>query len=109
MVVCLDPLLKAIVEEVKAGRPACEISAVFHTTVAQVVVEMCERMREETGLQVVALSGGCFQNRTLLRLTLDPLRERAFQVLLHRRVPCNDGGLSLGQAVVAYHLFEEDG
>jgi len=108
-VVCLGPLFKAIVEQVKAGRPACEISAVFHNTVAQGAVEMCLRMREETGLHVVALSGGCFQNRALLRLTLEPLRERGFQVLLHRRVPCNDGGVSLGQAVVAYHLCGENG
>lgn len=105
----LDPLLKAIVEDLKAGRGPREISAVFHTTLAQMVVEMCEGMREETGLKAVALSGGCFQNRALLGLTLDPLSERGFQVLLHRRVPCNDGGLSLGQAVVASQLFKEEG
>jgi hydrogenase maturation protein HypF len=108
-VVRLDPLLKAIVGELKAGRRPREISAVFHTTLARMVVEMCERMREETGLKAVALSGGCFQNRTLLGLTLDPLSERGFQVLLHRRVPCNDGGLSLGQAVVASQRFKEEG
>ncbi len=108
-VVRSDPLLKAIVEELKAGGRPREISAAFHATLARMVVEMCERMREETGLQTVALSGGCFQNRTLLGLALDLLRERGFQVFLHRRVPCNDGGISLGQAVVASQRFKEEG
>ena len=107
-VLCLDPLSKAIVDDVKAARPTCEISAVFHVTVAEIVFQMCEQMRKETSLNVVALSGGCFQNRSLLRRTVGPLRERGFRVLMHRRVPCNDGGLSLGQAVVACHRARED-
>ena len=108
IVPCLDPLLRAIVDDVKGGRPAGEISAAFHITVARMVVEMCEKMRKETSLNAVALSGGCFQNRLLLRLTAGPLREKGFEVLMHRRVPCNDGGLALGQAVVATHRVRED-
>ncbi len=107
-VLCLDRLLEAIVEDLRAGRPACEISAVFHITVARMIVQMCERMREETALNIVALSGVCFQNRQLLRLTADHLEGKGFQVLTHRQVPCNDGGLSLGQAVVAHHLYRGD-
>jgi len=107
-VLCLDRLLETIVQELKAGRTAHEISGVFHVTVAQMIVRMCERMRQETALNVVALSGGCFQNRQLLCLTGDHLAKKGFQVLTHRRVPCNDGGLSLGQAVVACHLYRGD-
>jgi hydrogenase maturation protein HypF len=103
----LAPLLKGVVADLRAGRPCSEISALFHTTVARMAVQMCERMREETSLDVVALSGGCFQNSLLLRLTLDGLQEKGFRVLKHRRVPCNDGGVSLGQAVVACHLHRE--
>ena len=107
-VLCLDRLLETIVQELRAGRPAREISGVFHLTIAQMIVRMCERMREETALDVVALSGGCFQNRRLLRLTTDRLTKKGFRLLTHRRVPCNDGGLSLGQAVVASRLYRGD-
>jgi hydrogenase maturation protein HypF len=107
-VLCMDRMLGAILQALKAGRSACAISAGLHITVAQMIVQMCERMRAETGLAVTALSGGCFQNRRLLRLTANQLGDRGFQVLTHRRVPCNDGGLSLGQAVVASHLYRGD-
>jgi hydrogenase maturation protein HypF len=108
-VLCLDRLLHTILHELRAGRSAREISIVFHVTVSQMIVQMCERMRQETALSVVALSGGCFQNRLLLRLAVDRLEEKGFQVLTHHRVPCNDGGLSLGQAVVARHLYKGEG
>jgi hydrogenase maturation protein HypF len=73
----------------------------FHLTTAELIQVMCERIAEDTGLRTVALSGGCFQNRLLLSLAVPRLRERGFRVLLHRQVPCNDGGISLGQAVIA--------
>jgi len=107
-VLCLDRMLQTILHELSAGRSAREISIVFHVTVARMISQMCERMREGTALNVVALSGGCFQNRHLLRLTVDHLGEKGFQVLTHHQVPCNDGGLSLGQAVVACHLHRGD-
>ncbi len=103
----LAPLLTGIVTDLRSGRPRCEISALFHVTLARMAVQMCERMREDTSLDVVALSGGCFQNSLLLRLILEGLHEKGFRVLKHRRVPCNDGGVSLGQAVVACHLHRE--
>jgi hydrogenase maturation protein HypF len=62
---------------------------------------VCVRARDETGLNEVALSGGVFQNVTLLERTLPLLREAGFTVHTHRLVPPNDGGLSLGQAVIA--------
>jgi hydrogenase maturation protein HypF len=55
-----------------------------------------------TGLGTVALSGGCFQNRLLLELAVPRLEAAGFRVLLHRQVPCNDGGISLGQAALAH-------
>ncbi|MDD5205816.1 MAG: hypothetical protein PHS17_10365, partial [Desulfobacterales bacterium] len=59
-------------------------------------------LSRKTGLRRVALSGGTFQNRVLLKLTRSLLEEEGFQVATHREVPCNDGGISLGQAVVAH-------
>jgi hydrogenase maturation protein HypF len=63
--------------------------------------EMCQLIANETGITQVALSGGVFQNRLLLRRTVNLLENSGFQVLTHRQVPCNDGGISLGQAVIA--------
>ena len=62
---------------------------------------MCARLRDQTGLTVVALSGGVFQNLLLTGRVATGLAESGFRVLLHSRVPCNDGGISLGQAAVA--------
>jgi hydrogenase maturation protein HypF len=63
--------------------------------------EMCHLIANDTGISQIALSGGVFQNRLLLRKTISLLESSGFQVFTHRQVPCNDGGISLGQAVVA--------
>ena len=68
---------------------------------AELIAAVCQKIADETGLRTVALSGGCFQNRLLLNLSLSCLERADFAVLLHRRVPCNDGGISLGQAALA--------
>jgi hydrogenase maturation protein HypF len=88
---------------VEAGISPAAISARFHGTVASIVREMCSRIRDEHNLNQVALSGGCFQNRLLLRLVVAELHGEGFKVLLHRRVPPNDGGIALGQVAVAAH------
>jgi len=62
---------------------------------------MCHLIADETGVNQVALSGGVFQNRLLLRKAVSLLESSGFQVFTHRQVPCNDGGISLGQAVIA--------
>jgi hydrogenase maturation protein HypF len=74
------------------------MAARFHRGLADAVVAMARRL---TGFDTVALSGGCFQNAVLFELIEQDLREAGFRVLLHRAVPTNDGGLSLGQVVVA--------
>ncbi len=94
-------LFEALLGELEGGAPLPLVSLRFHSTVAQMVVDTCRRIGDESGERTVALSGGCFQNRLLTRLAVSRLREAGFRVLLHRQVPCNDGGLSLGQAVLA--------
>jgi len=69
-----------------------------------VFVSAAERIRGITGIEKTALSGGCFQNMFLLRHIKDGLRKRGFEVYNHTRVPTNDGGISLGQAVIAAEL-----
>jgi hydrogenase maturation protein HypF len=68
---------------------------------AQVILETCRLISQKSGLKTVALSGGVFQNRLLFNLAVDMLEKEGFNVLTHSLVPCNDGGISLGQAVIA--------
>jgi hydrogenase maturation protein HypF len=97
----VTPLIRAIVEDLQRGVPIPEIAGRFHRSVAELLVVACVRVREETGLSVVALSGGVFQNQLLLEHLVARLSDLSFQVYLNRRVPPNDGGLSLGQLAVA--------
>lgn len=94
-------LVRAVVDDVRAGVPAPAVAAHFHEAVADVVSEVCTRVRADEGLSTVALSGGVFQNARLVAGCLRRLGAAGFEVLTHRQVPPNDGGLSLGQAAVA--------
>jgi hydrogenase maturation protein HypF len=75
----------------------------FHSTLANASTAVCGKLRDEFGLTRVCLSGGTFQNALLVELTVERLRRSGFELFLHSRVPANDGGLSLGQAVIAAH------
>ncbi|MCL2700970.1 MAG: carbamoyltransferase HypF [Phycisphaerae bacterium] len=97
----LRPMVAELCNDVSAGFNAGVVSARFHNTVAAFLLASAKRAREQTGLGVVALSGGCFANRYLTRRLTALLEKARFTVLRHRTVPCNDGGVSLGQAVVA--------
>jgi hydrogenase maturation protein HypF len=87
------------------GRRLDEISACFHNTLSDAIVEVCCRIRKSDGVDRVCLSGGVFQNHLLLGLTATQLRRLGFGVFLHAMVPPNDGGISLGQAVIANELL----
>jgi len=100
-VVLLGELFARIVADMYNKRDASIISAKFHNTVARIILEMCQLISKRTGVEHVALSGGVFQNRFLLRKVIPLLESAGFSVLTHKQVPCNDGGISLGQAVVA--------
>ena len=94
-------LVRAAADDLAAGVPPAVIAARFHNGVAAVVAAACLRIRERHALTTVALSGGVFQNMLLLNQVVTRLESRGFTVLTHSRVPCNDGGISLGQAVIA--------
>jgi hydrogenase maturation protein HypF len=95
------PLIHAVVADVKSGVPRGVIAARFHNGVAAMIRDVCVHLREESGLNEVVLSGGVFQNVALLERVLPLLRTSGFTVYTHHLVPPNDGGLSLGQAVIA--------
>ncbi|MBB6471065.1 carbamoyltransferase HypF [Sphaerisporangium rubeum] len=94
-------LVRAAADDLLSGVPREVIAARFHNAVTGLVVRRCEALRETSGLTTVALSGGVFQNMLLLDRTVTGLSAAGFRVLTHRRIPANDGGISLGQAVVA--------
>ncbi|WCD90408.1 Carbamoyltransferase HypF [Streptomyces xanthophaeus] len=95
------PVLAAVVADVRAGVDPVRIAARFHASVAALVVELCVLARERHGPDTVALTGGVFANALLSSACARSLREQGFTVLRHRNVPPNDGGLSLGQLMVA--------
>ena len=97
----MRPAMAGIVRDVLAGKPRGYISAAFHNTVAAVIVEVCGRLRDRERIPRVCLSGGSFQNIYLLGRAVAGLRARGFEVFLHAKVPPNDGGVALGQAVIA--------
>ena len=97
----LDGMIRAVVADVRSGVPAPLISARFHNGLVQLVLEVCEKIRRERDVREVALSGGVFQNVTLLKKTVERLRGADFAVYTHHLVPPNDGGLALGQAIIA--------
>ena len=96
-----SPVLRALVEDLRRGANTGAMAAGFHAAVAHVIGEAAESQRARAGIDVVALSGGVFQNALLLGLTRRELETRHFRVLTHRVVPPNDGGLALGQAAIA--------
>ena len=94
-------LIRAAAGDLAAGTAPAVIAARFHNGVAAAIVAVCERLRDGHGLGTVALSGGVFQNLLLTARAVAGLTDRGFRVLVHARVPCNDGGISFGQAAVA--------
>jgi hydrogenase maturation protein HypF len=101
MILDFDPAFRALVEDLTAGAPKPLMAARFHQAVADGALKMAMALREKTGLGRVFLSGGVFQNRALSDRLGDMSQERGFTLFRHGRVPPNDGGLSLGQAVIA--------
>jgi hydrogenase maturation protein HypF len=101
MIVGIQTLIKAVVDDILQGTAVSKISARFHNSVVDMTVSVCHRIRHKTGLERVVLGGGVFQNRFLLNRLVSKLEGNDFRVFIPRRVPVNDGGISLGQAVIA--------
>ncbi|MBO0655747.1 carbamoyltransferase HypF [Streptomyces triculaminicus] len=95
------PVLRAVTEDLRAKVPTGVVAARFHHAVAGAVTAACEAARQATGVSAVALTGGVFVNRLLEDACTHALRAGGFTVVRHRAVPCGDGGLALGQALVA--------
>jgi hydrogenase maturation protein HypF len=95
------PVIRAIVDDLRRDVAANIIGAKFHNAVADLIVQISLLLHRQTGTSTVVLSGGVFQNVTLLKLAVSGLKSEGFAVLTHELVPPNDGGLALGQAIIA--------
>lgn len=95
------PLLEQVMAQVRTGHDAAHIAASFHRAFSAMLARAAEVVAVREGLSHVALSGGTFQNRILLQQVCELLEARGLRPLIHRSVPPNDGGLALGQAVIA--------
>lgn len=100
-IINVDEMIKEIINDLRKSVSKEIISSKFHETLAKIVYEGCMFIKEKTGLKKVALSGGVFQNITLLEKCVDKLDGSGFEVYIHRNVPTNDGGICLGQAMIA--------
>ncbi len=101
LVVDTRPLIRAVSEDVAGGVPTTSIARRFHSTMVSMIAAVCGRLRLATGIEVVVLSGGVFMNVLLTSEAVARLTSDGFRVHRHRRVPPNDGGLSLGQLAIA--------
>jgi hydrogenase maturation protein HypF len=101
IVIGLADLLSEVIADARRKKSTSEIGARFHHSVAAIAQEICRKAREQTDISEVALSGGVWQNQLLLNLVRNGLKKEGFTVYFHQQTPTNDGGLALGQAVIA--------
>jgi hydrogenase maturation protein HypF len=105
----IDPIgvVRGVIRDLSERISPPRISGKFHRSIAQLIIETCEAIRSKEDLNRVVLSGGVFQNITLLSFVTEGLQRLSFEVYHHHLVPTNDGGISLGQAVIAHmKLFQ---
>jgi hydrogenase maturation protein HypF len=101
LILDFTPAVRELTDALLAGDDRAALARSFHVTIAHGAAELCAAIRQDSGLKRVVLSGGVFQNRLLAEELHDLLSARNFQVVTHRLVPPNDGGLALGQALIA--------
>ncbi|MCE9529626.1 MAG: carbamoyltransferase HypF [Planctomycetes bacterium] len=95
------PIIRGVVADIRASTHSSKIARRFHETMIEMIVGVCRQIRHEAGINVVVLSGGVFMNVLLVSGCLERLRGEGFRAYRQQRVPCNDGGLSLGQMAIA--------
>lgn len=104
--VIMTDVIEQIIDDIKLKIEPSVISAKFHNTMVSIITQIAETIREQTGLNNIILTGGVFQNRLLLKRSMDKLKDNNFQVFIQNKYPINDAGISLGQLVIASHFFK---
>jgi hydrogenase maturation protein HypF len=100
------PIIRGVTADVGKGLAVSAVSAKFHNTLVRMFSDLCDVIRRQRGLNRVVLSGGVFQNARLMVGLIPALSARGFEVYSHRQVPANDGGIALGQALIAAKRME---
>ncbi len=100
-VIKTDQAMNRIVELLQEQMHIADIVLKFHRSLVLILTQIAILVRQQCSVDKVALSGGCFQNIYLFKMLIKSLRKQGFSVIIHRQLPCNDGGISLGQAVIA--------
>lgn len=100
------PVLNAVLHDFLNHKSIGEISAKFHNGICRLILDLCTEMAVESGCRHVALSGGVMQNKYLMLKVIQELKDSGFTPLCHKNVPANDGGISLGQAVIANYQLQ---
>jgi len=95
------PVWQALISDWRHGASLPVLSARFHNSVVQMIVDVCKTIQQKEGVNTAALSGGVWQNRYLLERSCQALEKAGFKVLIHHQVPANDGCIALGQAIIA--------
>jgi hydrogenase maturation protein HypF len=108
MVIDTRPLIRAIAADVNREIDAPRVARRFHDTLVAMIVAICSKIRKQSGLHIVILSGGVFMNALITLRVTARLSEEGFRVYRHEKVPPNDGGLSLGQLAIAAARCAED-
>ncbi|HDL08122.1 MAG TPA: carbamoyltransferase HypF [Desulfobacteraceae bacterium] len=103
--ITVDPIIRGVTDDIKNGLGPPDISRRFHTTIIRLFSGICNLLHNDTGLNCVVLSGGVFQNQVLLKGLKDAVEKKGLQVFTHALFPTNDGGISLGQAVIAASII----
>ena len=98
-------MLQAIIKDMRMMTSISVIAGKFHNTIAEHIAKVSNRIRRESGISTIVLTGGVFQNMTLLNRSYELLKANNFEVYTHRLVPANDGGIALGQAMIASQLI----
>ncbi len=109
LIVDSRPIVAGVVRDLLEGVPAGRVSARFHHSVAEAIELVCARIRSSTGLDRVCLGGGVFQNALLVDETVGRLEALGFSVFVPRQVPAGDGGIALGQVLVAHARMGGEG
>lgn len=102
-----ENIIENIIDDIYKNEDIKIISKRFHNTIIKSTVEMALKIREKTNINIIALSGGVFQNEILFKGVVEGLKKYEFQVLTHKNIPCNDSGISLGQLIIANEIIKE--
>ncbi len=102
----IDEIIKRIVHKVQQGESLSHIAAWFHVNLAELFIMTSIKARDYFGINNVALSGGVYQNQLFFEYIVDRLGQESFNVLTHKNIPANDGGIALGQAVIAGEILQ---